>query len=460
MLTRNAWAIGFLSLLILAEILTIEIWVLQVTNGKTLIRIHELEIFGFVLFLYLLIILSYSSLKNSSFRDVKIKRTVDLVKVFNGDYNYIELTVENNTPHKFTNVEVIDYFPETFDLVKGNNVCKFTLKPMQKFSFAYILKANTRGEYDIGPIKVHVSDDYGYSIDTLIFQERTKITILPTVPELSSYGKIAERIYKGKIYGIHSTKEKGIGMDFAGLRKYIPGDDYKWIDWKSTARTMQLITRNFEIEKNANIIIFLDCSESMGHGIFGRTKLDLCIEAVLLLGSFAMKRKDKVGLLLYRDNIELFLKPSIGNEHYYHILNILAPLRSYGGANLRNAILHAISSIHEKSVFIILSDMESDTLSFYDGLKLAKSRKHEIVIISPFTPLFEITEEEKQLVKSNALLRVMSDIAFEDLFEEKLSIKREVQKWSGRFILANPSNLLKEISKQYFEAKRMIGGIT
>lgn len=457
MLTRTAWAVGFLSLIILAEILVIEIWVFQKSGGRALYRVFGLEIFGFVLFLYLLILLSYSSLKNSEFKKVEIKRKVDLQKMFNGDYNYVEVSVRNNTWHKFTNVEVMDYFPETFYLVKGNNVCKFTLEPKSSFTFSYVLKANTRGEYLIGPTKVLVSDDYGYSIDTIVFNEETIITVYPSIPELSSYGKIAEKIYKGKIYGVHSTKEKGYGMDFAGLRKYISGDEYKWIDWKSTARTMQLMTREFEVEKNANIIIFIDCSESMGHGIHGKTKLDACIEATLLLSSFAMKRKDKVGLLLYRDNVELFLKPAGGNEHYYQIMNILAPLKSYGGANLRNAIMHAINSVHEKSVFLVLSDMESDLLNFYDGLKLAKSRKHELIIISPFTPLFEITEEEKQLARTNALLRVMTEIAFEDIYEEKLHIRKEVQKWDARFILANPGNLLREITTQYFEAKRTMG---
>lgn len=457
MLTRNAWGIGFLSLIILGQILCIEVWILQETKGKTLFRILGLEIFGFVLLLYLLILLSYSSIKNSSFRKIEVRREIDKAKIFNGEYNYIELSIKNNTWHNFSNIEITDYFPETFDLVKGNNVCKFSLPPLTTFSYGYILKANTRGEYEIGPIKVLLGDDYGYSIDTFIFEERTKITVYPSVPELSTYGKIAEKLYKGKIYGVHSTKEKGIGMDFAGLRRYISGDDYKWIDWKSTARTTQLMTREFEVEKNANIIIFLDCSESMGHGILGKTKLDSCIEATLLLSSFAMKRKDKVGLILYRDNVELYIKPGIGNEHYYQFLNILSPLKSYGGANLRNAIIHAVKSVHEKSVFIILTDMESDVLDFYDGLKLAKSRKHEVVIISPFTPLFEITDEEKQLAKTNALLRVMTDIAFEDLYEEKLNIKKEVERWSTRFILANPSNLLEEISKEYFEAKRMVG---
>lgn len=116
---------------------------------------------------------------------------------------------------------------------------------------------------------------------------------------------------KGRLreLGIRRTRMRGLGMEFESLREHAEGDDFRKIDWKASARMDKLIVRQYETERNQCVIIVIDVGRHMLSEVEGVTKLDLVLDASLMLSQAAVAAGDNVGLLVYADRVLRFIPP-------------------------------------------------------------------------------------------------------------------------------------------------------
>src|SRR6478736_973324 len=128
------------------------------------------------------------------------------------------------------------------------------------------------------------------------------------------------RLVNDMMVGAYLSHFKGRGMDFEELREYIPGDEVRDIDWNVTYRMGRPFVKRYREERELAMILALDISGSSAFGSLRRTKREFASEVAGTLAFSAARSSDKVGLLLFSDQVELYLPPRKGRRHILRLL--------------------------------------------------------------------------------------------------------------------------------------------
>jgi len=186
-----------------------------------------------------------------------------------------------------------------------------------------------------------------------------------------------KKITNNLFTGSYNSAFKGRGMIFSEVRKYVPGDDIRDIDWNVTAKLSEPHVKIFEEERDLNMMILLDISGSNFFGSNNNLKKDKMIELCAVLSFSAIKNHDKVGIVLFTDKIELFIPPKKGKKHVLRIIRELIkfePLQKK--TNINQALTFLNNILNKKSIVFILSDFFDK--NYQKSLNIL-SRKHDVV---------------------------------------------------------------------------------
>ena len=204
--------------------------------------------------------------------------------------------------------------------------------------------------------------------------------------------KLVNELFSGEY---HSTF-KGQGMEFEEVRQYEPGDDVRLIDWNVTARMGQPYIKKFREERELTVILLIDVSSSGQFGTRDRFKNETAAELGALLAFSAIKNNDKVGLIIFTDEIEIFVPPKKGRAHVLRIIREILYFKPKGkGTNIAAALEYFNKVIRRKSVVFLVSDFLSE--GFTKPLQIANN-KHDIIAIKVSDPR-EITFENVGLIE-------------------------------------------------------------
>jgi len=168
------------------------------------------------------------------------------------------------------------------------------------------------------------------------------------------------RMVTDSMSGAYHSAFKGQGMDFEEVREYAPGDDIRSIDWNVSARMDNPFIKVFREERELTIMLIVDISAS---GIFGseeKSKREITAEIASVLAFSATKNNDKVGLLLYSDQVEKFVYPKKGSQHILRLVrDILFFKPESKGTDLTKALNHMNKLLKRKSIVFLISDFLS-----------------------------------------------------------------------------------------------------
>ena len=187
--------------------------------------------------------------------------------------------------------------------------------------------------------------------------------------------------------GMLKSHFKGAGLQFKEHQVYNPGDDVRFIDWKLSAKTNTTFLKTFEEERNVEIYILIDLSESMLYGYKGTSKAQVVLEIACLLFLLADKSKDKVGIILLNDDTPKLLPLMSGHEG---IANLISQLEKMDLLNEKGAI--NIADYQPKLID------EKKTIGL---LKSLIARGKEVVLLSDLTNLSASGELQKLLQRRN-----------------------------------------------------------
>ena len=194
------------------------------------------------------------------------------------------------------------------------------------------------------------------------------------------YIEIQTRHLVNDIFGgeYHSVF-KGQGMEFAEVREYLPGDDIRAIDWNVTARFGKPYIKRFEEERELTVMLAVDGSGSTMYGTGEALKMDIAAEIAAILAFSAIKNNDKVGLMVFSEEIEKYLPPKKGKGHVLRLIRDLLYHESAGHqTRLDLALEYLLRVLKRKAVIFLLSDFLDD--GFDVPLKLV-SRKHDLILL-------------------------------------------------------------------------------
>src|SRR5580700_10827544 len=165
------------------------------------------------------------------------------------------------------------------------------------------------------------------------------------------------RLVNDMMVGAYLSHFKGRGMDFEELREYMPGDDVRNIDWNVTYRMGRPFVKRYREERELGVILALDVSASGAFGSTRRSKRDSAVEIAATLACSAARSSDKVGLLLFTDEVELFLPPRKGRRHILRTIKemlFFQPRRT--GTNIPAALGFLNHVVRRRSVVFLFSD--------------------------------------------------------------------------------------------------------
>jgi len=195
--------------------------------------------------------------------------------------------------------------------------------------------------------------------------------------------RLSNHIFSGEYH----SHFKGRGMTFSEVRKYQYGDDIRDIDWNVTAKLNEPHIKIFEEERELTMMLLVDVSKSESFGTRMQQKRDLITELCAVLAFSAIQNNDKVGVVFFTDQIELFIPPKKGKSHILRIIRELIEFKPKGtGTNISEAFKFLSSVIKKRSIVFTLSDFQDEA---YDkNLKIASS-KHDLTAIRIIDPAEE-----------------------------------------------------------------------
>jgi uncharacterized protein (DUF58 family) len=180
--------------------------------------------------------------------------------------------------------------------------------------------------------------------------------------------------------GQYKSAFKGRGMAFSEVRDYQIGDEIRTIDWNVTARYNSPFVKVFEEERELTVMLLVDISGSSEFGFELRSKKQRQIEIAATLAFSALANNDKVGAILFSDQIELYISPKKGREHILLILRQLIEFEAKSrGTNLTEALKFLRNTHKKRSISFLISDFDSDN-PFMEDAKRTK-KHHDLVAI-------------------------------------------------------------------------------
>ena len=216
---------------------------------------------------------------------------------------------------------------------------------------------------------------------------------------MAKMGKIrilTNKLIDDQLSGDYHSTFKGQGVEFDEVRPYVPGDDVRTIDWNVTAKTGLPYIKRFSEERELTILFMVDVSGSQGYGSVRRSKMELAAEVTALLALTAIRNQDKIGLILFSDEIVKYIPPRKGRDSVMRLVrevlaaedsatggtDIAAALKFLNGVQKRRAVVFLVSDF-------LLSSVKPQTSSFEQLLR-ATARHHDMVCV----PVSDPAEQE------------------------------------------------------------------
>ncbi|TFG13000.1 DUF58 domain-containing protein [Candidatus Thorarchaeota archaeon] len=434
MITQRGWIVLFSGVLLL-------------TSGFSFDNFY-LTLVGVYLLVGLVITLPLFAM-TANLSGIEVERYIDKTKIFSGDFLKVKVVVKNTSRRHFDFIEVHDQYPETWILAIGENFIASRIEPNSSITFSYIVQVRMRGSYYLGPTEVIMRDRLGLHYYKRTVRERTEMLVYPTWKDVRRLEAIGKQRQLGLMFGAHRTKVVGMGTDFAGFRDYVPGDAFRVIDWKSSARRGDLIVKQYEMEKNVQIICMVDSSGSMGNGYPENTKLEYAIRAAVLLTNLGLERKDLVGTCVFSNLVHSYVPPSLHPNHMYDVLDALARAEPSGWSDYEAAISYVTNQTKNRSFIIWLTDLEESPAPLLNAMKKVVANGHKAMVISPFGPWFEAP-----IGQFGPVERVLAEAVSEELWERRRKISRALARFGIDVINVGPEDFLPTIIKQYENAKQ------
>jgi len=191
--------------------------------------------------------------------------------------------------------------------------------------------------------------------------------------------RLVNEIFSGQYQSVF----RGLGMEFAEVREYVPGDEIRWIDWNVTARMGHPYVKKFMAEREMTVVLMVDGSASMRFGTADKWKSELAAEVAAVLGFSAIRNNDKVGLCLFSDHVEKFIRPQKGRTHTLRLIRDVLEFKPQRTATRMDEALRYLNRVvkHKAVVFLLTDFYQVD-----EKLLAVTAKRHDLIALQVQDP--------------------------------------------------------------------------
>lgn len=287
-------------------------------------------------------------------------------------------------------IELRDEIPE-FHFNTENKVIKALVLPHERKILQYYVMPTKRGAFIFANIHIRYMGRFKLCMRMYKLDLSREYKVYPNLKNLHKYRL---SLYNNRMLkeGQRNLRMLGHGTSFESLREYVPGDEYRKINWKATARGNKPIVNQYEPEKNQHVYMFIDTGRPMSYTVRGYRKLDMAVNTALVLADLVNQNDDQAALLLFNTEVNNMIMPGKGAGH-------------------RNKILEALYHI----------DYNNDTSNYEDAFYYFKKKERHRSIIFLFTD-FETVEEAESLIKVTPIIGRNNIVIIILIRNEKLEV--------------------------------------
>jgi len=242
-------------------------------------------------------------------------------------------------------------------------------------------------------------------------------------------GHLVDSLYSGGYRSVF----KGRGIEFAGIREYYRGDEYRSIDWKVSARTGRLHVREHIEERELQVVVALDLSASMAFGSGSREKRESAVEFAAAMSLAAERNNDRAGVCLFTDRVEKYLQPAKGRTHVLRLIReLLYFVPQHRKTNLQAPLSFLNSTLNRRSVVFLVTDAIGIG-SYERELRIAAAH-HDLIMVLirdprevelPDVGLLEVEDPEtgEEMILDTSDRLAMKELAFRQQQSDEKFIK-------------------------------------
>lgn len=404
------------------------------------------QIGGLLLLLLFITIFIDALLVYSKQNGINVERLVN-GRFSIGDDNKVVIELHNYYPFRIK-ASIIDELPVQFQ--ERNWIRKITIDRSEKYSFEYLLKPMTRGEYFFENINVYVHGPLQFIKRRYVSKTHHVVKVYPSYIQMRRYQLLAVSNRLQEV-GVKRIRKIGHSMEFEQIKEYVRGDDYRTINWKATARKDGLMVNNYTDERSQQIYCLINKGRVMKMPFHGLTLLDHAINSSLVLSNVALVKQDKAGIITFEKNLDTFLladkKPMQMNMILESLYRQKTDFLESDFEKLFSVIRNRVTN---RSLLILFTNFESlESLQREMGALKKIARYHLLLVV-----FFENTELKSLIDGKVASLEdiYIKTIAEKFAYEKRLMVK-ELHKNGIPSILTTPENLTVNTVNKYLELK-------
>lgn len=203
------------------------------------------------------------------------------------------------------------------------------------------------------------------------------------VAQVGSLSIQARMVVEGFVTGRHKSPFYGFNIEFAEHREYVPGDEIRYIDWKTYARSDKFHIKLFEEETNMRIYLLVDGSASMGYASEDAvvSKLDYAKCLAASLGLLGLRQKDAVGMAVFRHEFAQYLPPSSRSNHLQEMIRVLETHGPEQTTSIRQCFHQMADAASRRGLVVLISDLWDDPKEVMEGVIHLRHMKFEVMVL-------------------------------------------------------------------------------
>jgi uncharacterized protein (DUF58 family) len=339
-------------------------------------------------------------------------------------------------------------WPESFESEERD--AGVEIAPGEIVRIALAATPRQRGHVSLPPPELSISSAAGLAVRRQTCGDAKDISVYPDLQSLYDYD-VLRRSRALRQMGIHRMRLIGAGREFEQLREYVPDDDYRNINWKSTARKREPITNVYQIERSQDVLIAIDCGRMMAAPAGRGSALDCAVDASVMLAHAADKNGDRIGLALFKDSVELFIKPKAGRAAVARVIEELVDAQAEGVFPSFFALAENLKQRQKRrSMIFLFTDLNDLQLANDISAALPLlSRRHVVVVISLRDPALAMLAEGAAESQAD----VYGVLAARDLVSERDARMRDISRHGIQVLEADSESLTMEVINRYLTIK-------
>jgi uncharacterized protein (DUF58 family) len=380
-----------------------------------------------------------------------VRRTLDARLVLGAD-NPVTLRLHNRSG-QLLRVTLRDDVPPGFDEDghMGSTGLNVRLPSHARSELGYTVVPSRRGHFDFGNLHLRLEGGLGLGAVIATVAATATVRVYPNLRGPRRY-ELAARLGALHSVGVRNVRKPGGGGEFEQLREYVPGDPFRDVDWKATAKRRRPVTRVHGQEHSQTVIVCIDAGRMMATQQGEITKLDHAINAALLLSYVALRAGDRVGLVVFAEGVHAFVPPRRGPTQYRRILESLYAVEaSPTYVDFRRLTEFVRVRVPRRALLLVFSDLldDSQALPLSDQAPLLR-RKHLPLCVTMNDPVAERLAGAPVDGAREAYRRA----AAADILDEREAIKGRLRKAGMGLVEAPAGELALATVNRYLAIKR------